>query len=231
MARNQVRLELERREPFAGGGSFGDTGPYERLFGKAHFAIDPEEEGLPNIVDLDLAPRNAQGLIEFSATLDIIKPVDLDKGNKRIFYEFSNRGNRGLLGFNYGVGTDMSKPEYAGDGFLMRQGYTLVWSGWQGDLIDRGTNIAANLPMALDDGKPLQGRVRQEFNPMAEGILSVGVSAGAERGPDVQPYPVPGLEQIARGEQVDLHLVDLAGLHENGLLTALPVPYPYYRVS
>ena len=63
MAGNQVRLEIERREPFAGGGSFGDTGPYERLFGKVHFAIDPDEKGLPNIVDLELAPRNAQGLV------------------------------------------------------------------------------------------------------------------------------------------------------------------------
>ena len=150
----------------------------------------PGRKGLPSIVDLDLAPRNAQGLVEFAATLDIIKPVELSRGNRRIFYEFSNRGNRGLLGFNYGRGTDMSKPEYAGDGFLMRQGYTLVWSGWQGDLIDRGNNVVAYLPFAQQDGKPLRGRVRQEFNPMAEGILSMGVSAGAERGQDVQPYPV-----------------------------------------
>ncbi len=69
MARNQVRLDIERRELFAGGDSFGDTGPYERLFGKVHFAIDPDEQGLPSIVDLDLAPRNAQGLVEFAATL------------------------------------------------------------------------------------------------------------------------------------------------------------------
>jgi hypothetical protein len=190
MARNQVRLDIERREPFAGGGSFGDTGPYERLCGKVHFAIDPDEKDLPSIVDLDLAPRNAQGLVEFAATLDIIKPVELGRGNRRIFYEFSNRGNRGLLGFNYGRGTDMSTPEYAGDGFLMRQGYTLMWSGWQGDLIDRGNNVVAYLPFAQQEGKPLRGRVRQEFNPMAEGILSIGVSAGAERGQDVQPYPV-----------------------------------------
>ena len=190
MARNQMRLEIESREPFAGGSSFGDTGPYERLYGKVHFAIDPEENGLPSIVDLDLAPRNAQGLVEFAASLDIIKPVELDRGNRRIFYEFSNRGGRSLLNFNYGSGTDMSKPEYAGDGFLMRQGYTLVWSGWQGDLIDRGTNVVAFLPFASQQGEQLRGRVRQEFNPMAEGILSVGVSAGAERGPDVQPYPV-----------------------------------------
>src|SRR5215475_8755916 len=190
MARNKVRLDIERKGSFAGGGSFGDTGPYERLCGKAHFAIDPDEKALPSIVDLDLAPRSAAGLVEFSTTLDIIKPVEISRGRRRVLYEFSNRGNRGLLGFNYGRGTDMSKPEYAGDGFLMRQGYTLVWSGWQGDLIDRGNNIVAYLPFALQDGKPLRGRVRQEFNPMAEGILSMGVSAGAERGQDVQPYPV-----------------------------------------
>jgi hypothetical protein len=118
MARNQVRLDIERREPFAGGSSFGTTGPYERLFGKVHFAIDPDEKGLPSIVDLDLAPRNAQGLVEFSATLDIIKPAEPGRGNRRILYEFSNRGNRGLLGFNYGRGADLSRPEYAGDGFL-----------------------------------------------------------------------------------------------------------------
>jgi hypothetical protein len=190
MARNQVRLDIEHREPFAGGGSFGNTGSYERLYGKAHFAIDPDEKGLPSIVDLDLVPRKAQVLVEFAATLDIIKPVEPGRRNRRILYEFSNRGNRGLMGFNYGRGADMSKPEYAGDGFLMRQGYTLMWSGWQGDLIDRGDNVVAYLPLALKDGQPLRGRVRQEFNPMAEGILSMGVSAGAERGQDVQPYPV-----------------------------------------
>jgi hypothetical protein len=116
MARNQVWLDIERREPFAGGGAFGDTGAYERLLGKVHYAIDPHEKGLPYIVDLDLAPRNAQGLIEFAATLDILKPVEPDRGNRRILYEFSNRGNRGLMNFNYGRGTDMSRPEYAGDG-------------------------------------------------------------------------------------------------------------------
>ena len=190
MRRNKVRLELGTPTPFAGGGSFGDTGAYERLSGKAHFAIDPDEDGLPYIVDLDLAPRNAEGMVEFAATVDIIKPVDLGKGNRRILYEFSNRGNRGLMGFNYGRGTDMAAPEYAGDGFLMRQGYTLIWSGWQGDLIDQGANLVAYLPFATQDGKPLRGKVRQEFNLLEAGVLSMGVSAGAEGGTNVQPYPV-----------------------------------------
>src|ERR1051325_9809088 len=94
MFRNQVRLELTHCEPFAGGVSFGETGPYERLLGKAHFAIDPHEPGLPFVCDLDLAPCNPDGLVEFSATLDIVKPVDLSKGNRRALYEFSNRGRR-----------------------------------------------------------------------------------------------------------------------------------------
>jgi len=77
MARNQVQLDIERREPFAGGGSFGNTGPYERLFGKVHFAIDPDEKGLPSIVDLDLAPRNAHGLVEFARD----QPIDPLRSN------------------------------------------------------------------------------------------------------------------------------------------------------
>jgi hypothetical protein len=50
--------------------------------------------------------------------------------------------------------------------------------------------VVAYLPLALKEGQPLRGRVRQEFNLMAEGILSMGVSTGAERSQDVQPYPV-----------------------------------------
>jgi hypothetical protein len=130
-------------------------------------------------------------MVEFSGTLDIIKPVDLARGNGRILYEFSNRGNRGAITtLNYGRGADMTRPEYAGDGLLMREGYTVVWSGWQGDLLDRGNNVRANLPFAQRDGRPLRGKVRQEFSTIASGITSLGVSAGAEGGENVQPYPV-----------------------------------------
>src|SRR5579864_1928949 len=189
--RNQVRLELGPPRPFAGGTSFGEVGAYERLLGKAYFAIDPNEPDLPFICDLDLAPRNQEGFVEFSATLDIVKPVHLERGNRRVLYEFSNRGGRAAItGLNYGKGQDMSRPEYAGDGFLMRLGYAVVWSGWQGDLIDRGHNVIADVPFALKDGKQLRGTVRQEFSAIAPGVFSMGLSAGAERGEDVQPYPV-----------------------------------------
>jgi len=191
MARNLVRIDVERRAPVAGGMAFGDTGPYEWLAGKAYYAIDPNEQGLPYICDLDLAPRNRDGLVEFAATVDIVKPVDLRRGNRRLLYEFSNRGGRAAIAaFNYGKGRDLSNPESAGDGFLMRLGYTVMWSGWQGDLIDRGTNVVAYLPEAQQNGRPLRGKVRQEFSTIQPGVLSLGVSAGAEGGENVQPYPV-----------------------------------------
>jgi hypothetical protein len=191
VARNKVRIEVEKTQPVADGQSFGDTGPYEWLAGKAHYAIDPSEEGLPYICDLDLAPRNGDGMVEFSGTFDIVKPVDLERGNRRLLYEFSNRGGRAAISaFNYGKGRDLTNPEASGDGFLMRRGYSVMWSGWQGDLIDRGTNVVAYLPEAQQDGKPLRGMVRQEFSTVQPGVLSLGVSAGAEGGENVQPYPV-----------------------------------------
>jgi len=191
MARNQVRIEVERSQPFAGGILFGDTGDYEWLAGKVHYTVDPDEEGLPYICDLDLAPRNGEGMVEFSGTLDIVKPVDMGRGNRRLLYEFSNRGGRAAISaFNYGKGRDFTNPESAGDGFLMRLGYSVMWSGWQGDLIDRGTNVVAYLPEAQENGQPLRGKVRQEFSTIQPEVLSLGLSAGAEGGENVQPYSV-----------------------------------------
>ena len=186
MARNQLELQIEKRESFAGGTSFGKTGPYERLTGKVAFAVDPEEPGLPFIVDLDLTPRNAEGLVEFSCDLDILKPVDPAGANRRLFYEFSNRGGRGLMRFNDGGGQDMTSAAYAGNGFLMREGYVLLSSGWQGDLISNGSNIVAYLPEARANGQPLRGRVRQELIADATGVMSLPVSGG----PNVECYPV-----------------------------------------
>jgi hypothetical protein len=187
MSRNQIRIELTSKTPFAGGVSFGHTGPYERLTGKASIAVDLDERDRPFICDLDLAPRNAQGLVEFQAVLDIVKPVDLSRGNRRLLLDFSNRGNRGAFTrLNDGGGADLSRQSYAGNGFLNRLGYTVVWCGWQGDLIYNGNNVVAFLPEARLNGQPLRGRVRQEFIVDRRGVLSMPVSGNA----NIQCYPV-----------------------------------------
>ena len=187
MSRNQIRLELESKSTFAGGKSFGNVGPYERLLGMASFAVDPNEKDLPFICDLEFAPRNSDGLVEFKTVLDIVKPVDLSRGNRKLLFDFSNRGGRGAFTrLNDGGGPDLSKESYAGNGFLNRQGYTVVSAGWQGDLVYNGNNVVAFLPEARQNGQPLRGKVRQEFISDKKGVLSMPVSGNA----NIQCYPV-----------------------------------------
>ena len=187
MSRNKIFIEFASKTPFAGGVSFGNTGPYERLLGMASFAIDPDEKDLPLVVDLDLALRNPEGLVEFKTVLDIIKPVDMGRGNRKLLFDFSNRGGRGAFTrLNDGGGADMTKESYAGNGFLNRHGYTVVCAGWQGDLVYSGNNVVAFLPEARQNGKPLRGKVRQEFISDKRGVLSMAVSGAA----NIQCYPV-----------------------------------------
>ena len=70
----EIRITFNRKVSFAEGHPYGDVGPYERWVGTAGFALDPDDPTNSNIVDLEYAPRNEKGLVEFSADLDILKP-------------------------------------------------------------------------------------------------------------------------------------------------------------
>src|SRR5689334_4111768 len=108
-----VRMEIKERSDVLDGRSFGTTGAYERIVGKAYFALDPKLEVNRLIVDLDRAPRNKDGLVEFSSDFYILRPKDSKKGNGAVFYEASNRGNKSLLpNFNRAPNSvDPRKPE------------------------------------------------------------------------------------------------------------------------
>lgn len=159
-----VDLKIFKREPFAGGQAFGEVGPYDQIKGVARFAIDPKDERNRVIVDLDLAPKNADGKVEFAADFVILTPKDPAKGNGAIFYDVNNRGNKLALGmFNRPPGGPApSEKNPAGDGFLMRKGYTVVWSGWDGELIPGGGRLLLQAPQARENGKLVRGIVRQE---------------------------------------------------------------------
>lgn len=173
-----IRLEVEARKPFAGSLSFGDVGAYERLYGRVHFAIDADDASNATIVDLDKAPRNDSSLVEYSIDLYVLRPVDLERGNRRLIYDVNNRGNKRILQyFNDGVHSNHpSDVGHAGNGFLMRRGYSIVWSGWQGDLIPDGDLLTMTLPVATDDGEELTGVVRSEFVADEPGIVSYPLS-------------------------------------------------------
>src|SRR6516165_3660509 len=161
-----VRLRIERREVVLDGRPFGAAGPYEKLVGKVDFGLDPSLPRNGDIVDLQLAPRNARGEVEASADFYMLKPVDPRRGNGRLFYEVGNRGGKSLLQtFQKAVGSpDPTKEAEFGDGALMRQGFTMLWMGWQWDVPQRPGTMRMERPIATlresrggENGKQITG--------------------------------------------------------------------------
>jgi Alpha/beta hydrolase domain len=159
-----VRVEITSRTDIQDGKPFGSAGGYEKIIGRVYFAIDPANLHNRQIVDLDKAPHNAHGEVEFSADLYLLKPKDMAKGNQAVLFEVSNRGRRGILSLVNG-----RENEY-GDGFLMRQGYTIAWVGWEFDLSSQGERLRLTAPIAHDPGgKGIHGLVRTDFTPAEKG--------------------------------------------------------------
>jgi hypothetical protein len=160
-----VRLRIERRELILDGRAFGAAGAYEKLVGKVDFGLDPALPRNGEIVDLELAPRNARGEVGASADFYMLKPVDPRRGNGRLFYEVGNRGGKSLLQtFQKAAGSpDPTKEAEFGDGALMRQGFTLLWMGWQWDVPERPGTMRMEMPIATEHGKQITGLVRGNF--------------------------------------------------------------------
>jgi hypothetical protein len=162
-----TRIEITSRQDVLGGKAFGTAGSYEKLNGRVYFAVSPENAHNKIIADLDKAPRNAQGKVEFSSDLFIIKPKDPAHANGVLFFDVVNRGNKGLLPvFNHAKGSpDPSTEAEFGDGLLMQKGYTLVSVGWQFDVPKDKTHIGIDVPVATDHGRPITGWVSPWFIP------------------------------------------------------------------
>jgi Alpha/beta hydrolase domain len=129
-----------------------DDGGYERIMAKVHCAVDRYAPPNRVIADIDFAPRNTEGKVEFSADLFILRPRDASKRNGSLLVEIPNRGVKGLLGtFNLG------------DNFLLDQGFTLVWVGWEFDLPPTPGLLRVYAPIATNSGKPITGLVRSEW--------------------------------------------------------------------
>ena len=178
METTEVRLQLHPPKPFADAMAFGNFGPYESLSGTVAFAVDPDAPAYRSVVDLAHASRNPSGQVEFSTDLFILRPVELERGNGRVIYDVNNRGNKRILQFfNDAVhSNEPSGPEHAGNGFLMRRGYSLVWSGWQGDISTGDGRLTVRLPVATDEGREITGLVRTEFLAEESGIVSYPLS-------------------------------------------------------
>ena len=259
-----THIEIDRIEsPTFAGRAFGAVGQYEKIVGRAFGAVDPEAAENAGIVNLDLAATDSAGRVAYSTDFVILRPRDPTKGNHTLFYGVPNRGNTiDLVLLNdvpYGPPTKKGNDDDhsiekrssfpftaadAGNGFLMRHGYTLVWSGWQARgkagaqccVPDTPEVMGADLPVALENGRPLSGPVRdlfvgrQQTEPQTASLsypvltpdprlmqLSVRARARGE-----QPQPIPACTQSGQAERcwrfVDEQTVHLHPGFESGLL-------------
>jgi hypothetical protein len=156
-----VKFEIVRIEPAFEGRVFGTVGTYDRIIARATVALSPTDPHNTIIVDLDRAPRNAQGLVEAMADVEILRPTNAANGNRRLLYDVVNRGNQRALTYlnDAPAGNDFSKAAAAGNGFLMNRGYTVVISGWQGDLGPRAAWKTISVPVVPN----VTGFSREEF--------------------------------------------------------------------
>jgi hypothetical protein len=158
-----TRLELVRVEsPTFGGATFGSVGAYEKITARAFGEVDPALPGNALITDIQNAPRNVRGNVEYSTDVFILKPIDPSLGSGKIFYDVVNRGGKGSFSaFNQAPspsGVANTPASGAGTGLLMRRGYTIVWSGWEDPfIIGTGANtLTAALPVARNpDGSSI----------------------------------------------------------------------------
>ncbi len=175
---NRIELRIAERIPFAGDHAFGDVGGYERLSGRAHFAVDPRAAAQTDIVDLDKAPVDDGGLVRFAADFMILRPRELQRGNRRVFYDYGNRGHKRALQF-YNDAPHSNAPitlAHAGNGFFMRRGYAVAWLAWEGDMLPGDGRMVLDVPVAGDGDRPITGRIRVEYIADVPGITCLPLS-------------------------------------------------------
>jgi Alpha/beta hydrolase domain len=189
---NRLELSIPERFAFADGHEFGSVGAYERLVGRAHFKIDPGAPAQHGVTDLDKAPTDPAGLVRFTGDFSILQPIDPTVGNRRLFFDYGNRGNKRMLQFfnDAPASNDPRSPADAGNGFLMRRGYTIVWLAWQGDLLPGNGRMVLDLPVARGSDGPLTGLVRVEYIASRAGITTFPLSGRVS----VRSHPTVSLD-------------------------------------
>ncbi|MBM3224360.1 MAG: hypothetical protein FJZ47_11225, partial [Candidatus Tectomicrobia bacterium] len=162
-----TRIDITTREPLLNGQSFGATGPYELLRGTVTFAADPAHPRNRDIADIDKAARTAVGQVEWWSDFAMLQPANLGRGNRRLLFEVVNRGR--ILAFRMFDAvketSNLRQPEQVGNGFLLQQGYTVAWCGWQWDVMRIESPLGMGVPQAMDGKTSVSGQVACQWWP------------------------------------------------------------------
>jgi hypothetical protein len=170
-----MRIEIARVEPAFEGMVFDGAGAYRKVVGRAYGKVDPADPRNAGIVNIEKAPADADGFVAYECGFCLLMPADPRRGNGALLYDVVNRGSKVALHcFNDAprdregpmamAVNDPSVAADAGNGFLMRHGFSILWSGWQGGgVIGGGDLLSAQLPAATEKGEPLIGLSREEY--------------------------------------------------------------------
>src|SRR5262245_766855 len=197
-----TRIEITRVEPAFAGRRFGEVGTYERVVGRAYREVDAAQPANAGIQDIGLAPKNVRGRVEYVTDIDILSPADPAKGNGVLFFNVVNRGNKGgLASFNADIPSglpqhvsDNNALKAAGDGFMLEQGHTIIWFGWQGDVLAGNDRLTFSVPVATNpDGTPITGVVRGELI-VRSSAKTLNLSTGWFTGMSHASYPTVSID-------------------------------------
>ena len=198
-----TKIEIaSKQSPTFGGYAFVGVGPYEKIVGKAFGELDPNDPKNAVIVDIALAPKNANGKVEYGFDFYILKPIDLSKGNHKVMYEPPNRGRKTHAALNRGAGGNdpgsVTDPKALANTFLTRRGYTMVWSGWDYSAQTRTPNLnTIALQQAIGAGAADVGASAANFNTT--------ITLPVAKNPDGSTITGPAYEYIVtRGKSYDL---------------------------
>src|SRR5438105_15290292 len=189
-----IEINIAAVEPFAEGKAFGQAGGYVRVRGVARGVLDPQAPENAGIVDLDKATRNKAGEVEYATDFFILRPAEPRRGSGMLVYDVTNRGAKRILQLLDDVPAndpiavnDPKTVRDAGLGFLLGRGHSIVWSGWDPGAPRANNGLGADFPVAFDNGKPITGRIRDEFQAGTRGPAELVVRRLS--------YPAASLDQ------------------------------------
>ncbi len=177
-------ITLSAVEPLAPGSTFGDIGGYERVRGTFKGELDPRDARNRVIANIDKAPRNAAGNVEYEADFFMLRPANAERANGKLMYDVTNRGR---LNFHWRFteakrrSNDPKTIDDVGDGLFFRQGYTFVWSGWDPEAPTRDNGLAMKPVIAANPDGPITRTIREEF---VSGTRDRGEGDGGSRSED-----------------------------------------------
>ena len=173
-----TEINVASVKPFADGASFGDAGKYERVTGTAKGELDPGDARNKGIRNIERAPKNARGMVEYEVDFDLLRPADASKGNRKILFDVTNRGRKFVMYWlmdgtaAIAAANNPLSAADAGNALFLKAGWTIAWTGWDPEAPKSNSGMSIKVPVATDGGKPIVKTIREELVNATRGPVS-----------------------------------------------------------